>query len=291
MPKKRKSRQRPSAAPRPAPESDGATSSSPGRLAGLVSRPAAWLAGVAAATLVAVLTAWVPQHGRDTLAAWTGAPALRIMPVRTSADDYALPGEVTEAADRAVLLDSSASSSKLPDLLRRHAAAAVGQIKVRLVLEGDRNSLRVTDLKVRIRKVTGVLSGTYLGVVNAGEDDSIQMSATLDAADPVLRLPDAPHDPYFSRKQIDLARGERETLDITLTANRNTYEFDFVATVVSDGESYEQVIDGAGQLLRVTGKLPDYHRYGTVLVADVGEGYRSADTPTLCSFFDRSEGC
>lgn len=249
-------------------------------------RRTAWVAGGAVVVVAAVLAVWAGGLGEAGSTA--GAP-LSVVSMESRTKDYALPGALTTVDDRAAVLDPVADPADFRRMLARNAAAAVEDLTVRLVVEGGRDMVRITDIVIRIRQASPIAAGTYLASIDAGESGTIPVTADLDAAEPLFVQRDPPHTPYFATKQIDLRLGERETLEMTFSAAKKSYAFDLVIHFVADGTDHEQVVSSPS--FRVTGRHADSHRYGAVFFREPGEGFRTGGPEQVCDLFTETPGC
>lgn len=253
----------------------------------------AWVAGIAGAVIVAAVgvmfTTWFNEHGSDAIDRIGGAPAMKVphVEVHYGSKDLALRETVTDPRDRAVLLGSADLGHDA--LLERHHAAPVGQMDVTVVLEGNRSSLRVADIKPRVLTRKPVSDGAYLIAVTAGEADTIEIAADLDRPDPHFTTGDKQRTSYFSTKQIDLKQDERVTLSLSITGRKAYYEFDLVATVVTEGRAEQMVIKTPGGApFRLTGRAADYRSF---YIASPNGGWMQASRDAVCAEFPKARRC
>ncbi|GAA2874231.1 hypothetical protein GCM10010517_34880 [Streptosporangium fragile] len=258
--------------------------------------PLTWTGGVLAAVAAPVLVPLVQGGGLDLVDQLFGRPPLRVVLIGASPPEggpTAFRTDPTAPADRSVLL-TDPSEEEFTALAHRHDAGAVGQLDVLLLLEGGRGDVRVVDIRPRIRRSTPILTGAYFAPDSGGQSDVIPLRADLDRPDTSLKTIEKDGKSgkrYFSVKQIDLKRGERETLAITFTASRSTVEFDLEVTLFTGGELRKQVIGGADDgVFRITGAATDHRAYGSVYVEE-GTSWHEARGKVLCKRFPRSRGC
>ncbi|MGW5263424.1 hypothetical protein ACWEQG_20825 [Microbispora sp. NPDC004025] len=251
------------------------------------------MAGIVGAVIVAaagvMFTAWFNEHGSDAIDRIGGAAAVKVphVEVHYSSQDLALRETVTDPRDRAVLLGST--DLRHGALLERHHAALVGQMDVTVVLEGNRSSLRVADIKPRVLTRQPVSDGAYLIAVTAGETDTIEMAADLDRLDPYFTTGDKQRTSYFLAKQIDLKQDERVTLSLSITGRKAYYEFDLVATVVTEGRAEQMVIRAPGGVpFRLTGPAADYRSF---YIASPNGGWMQASRDVVCAEFPKAKRC
>lgn len=254
------------------------------------SRPVlVWVSGIVAAVIVTasgvVFTGWFNSLGSAVFDEIGNTPPVTVAHVMTQNEllELALREPVTAPQDRAILLGRP-NETQREAFLDRYQAAGVEQMWIAIVLQGNRAGLRITDVRPRVLRRAPLHDGALLKPKSAGEAPAIQLISDLDRAD---RRPTTPKDrrtPYFSAKQIDLVRGEQTTLSITMTADKAFYEFDFVATIVSDGRAVQMTIKRPdGRPFRLTGRAK---KYGAI--------YRDApsgawESPAICDW--KQEGC
>lgn len=225
-----------------------------------------WVAGILSAVIAAVVgvvfTGWFGSLGPGAFDELSGVAAPFTVAYVSIRDDpdLALREPVATARDRAILLGIPEEGERA-EFMERHHAAPVGNVTAIAVLNGNRSSLRIADLRPRILSRGPVSAGALLRPAGAGEAGTIEIRADLDRKAPRF-MPVEGNDkdtPYFESQQIDLARDERATLIMTFTARKAYYEFDIVATVVTGDGTEEVVIRGPGDRpFRVTGPAPDY---------------------------------
>ncbi|MGW4644799.1 hypothetical protein ACWEN6_40275 [Sphaerisporangium sp. NPDC004334] len=266
-----------------------ATEPSPSRLSRLVRSPLTWSAGVLGAVAGALLIAWLPGGGHDLVDRVTESDPLRLPYVEEDqAGDIALERPVEDPEDRATLLTEP---EKLPALVREYGGGPVGRLDVVLVAEGGRGLVRVVDIRPRVARTLPVLTGSYLRPDSSGEPEVIHVVSDLDAAERRPRVPGKAGTLYFTGKQIELKRGEQETLRLSFTARDAAYEFDLLATVVADGRTYQQVIRRPdGGMFRVTGAAADHRAYRRIYTGG-SSTWHLAGHAAKCTIFPRSKGC
>ncbi|MGA5699852.1 hypothetical protein [Peterkaempfera bronchialis] len=233
----------------------------------------AWLAGVAAAVVAAVLggifTGWWGATGPDALRSLTGEPPLHVIMVRTEEGPLALETPVTAPGERAALLPG-ASEEQFGQVVRAHKGAGAGRLDVTVVLEGARGSVRIVDIVPRVRASGSPLTGAYFAPTTAGEVGTVALSADMDAPRPGFSAGGGSK-AYFRQKQIDLARGEQTTVVMSFTARQASYAFDLQVTVSADGKAQTLTLAPQdGGLFRVTGLPRKPQRYARVYVRSAG---------------------
>jgi hypothetical protein len=271
--------------------SRGRTTEQKSERAGLGYKAGAWGAGILGVVLATALGGWLTDWGRHLVAHSDGGPAIAAVVDVDDSDpgEYVLSGPVVSVADRITLESGTASSSDVMTLIGRHGGVPVGRMDVTLVLEGRRSSLRVVDIRPRLRPKGTAPDAVFLSFPSAGETPTIPVSVDVDHDVPLLM---AGSTPYFHRHQIDLTRGERTSLRVTFTATAGYHEFDLVATFITGGKQYQQVIPGpAGGLFRIAARAADYRAYRMVYQGLSGNQFRIADRPQLCRLFPKSRAC
>ncbi len=226
-----------------------------------------WIAGIVSAVLIAaigvVFTAWYTASGSDTIDRIGGEPPLTAGHVEVKYDerDLALREPVTDPEDRAALLGKAVSDAELAAMLSRHHVATIDDLTATVVLVGNRSSVRVIDIEPRILLRAPRSDAVYLVEETAGETGTVELVADLDRRPLRFAMKKEPDVPYFRKKQIDLQRGERVTLDLSVVGEGAYYEFDLVATVLAGERSEQIVIKGPGSgPFRLTGRASSYRK-------------------------------
>ncbi|MFI0420791.1 hypothetical protein [Spongiactinospora sp. 9N601] len=224
-----------------------------------------WLAGIVSAVLIAaigvVFTAWYTTGGTDAVDNLGGAPPLTIGHVDVEQDErpLVLREPVTDPRDRATLLGRAVDNAEMAAMLARHHVATIGDANITVVLTGNRSSLRIIDVRPRVLLRAPPADGAYLYQGTAGEAGTIELVADLDRRPVRFTTKKEPDTAYFTKKQIDLKRGERVTLSLSVIGKSAYYEFDLVATVLAGDRSEQVVINGPGGVpFRLTGPADSY---------------------------------
>ncbi|MGW4956317.1 hypothetical protein ACWEPL_03710 [Nonomuraea sp. NPDC004186] len=201
----------------------------------------------------------------------TGAPALagtvtsRLYVTESVATRDRLP-----PVDHALLMRGP-SFKQLVEMLSRNHAARVGKMNVVIVLQGQRSEpIRIIDVRPRVLRSGPVPTGTCLTIPAQGEGTEYKIDVNLD-----LQAPEGGGSRYLP-KSIDLADGERVTVDFTVRAEHRWYEWDIEVVYVykADGQPTSAFFGEAdGQPFRVTGEAKKY----AVVYGDptLGAGYRA----------------
>ncbi|NUW35970.1 hypothetical protein HTZ77_31805 [Nonomuraea sp. SMC257] len=247
----------------------------------------AWVAGIAAAVIGTasgvVFTGWFNSLGPAAFDGLGGSPPVTVAYVMLQNDglDLALREPVTAFQDRAILLGRPDAAQRAA-FLERYRAAGIGRMQITVVLEGNRAGLRIADVRPRVLSSAPPSDAALLTPSSAGEAPAIEVVADLDRPVPRLTTKKDPRVPYFSTRQIDLVRGERATLSITAATTKGFYEFEFVATVVSDGHAEElRITAPGGRPFRLTARSRAYRAVYRTSPADGWE------PPAVCR---RAEG-
>ncbi|YCK37897.1 hypothetical protein ACNF49_28730 [Actinomadura sp. ATCC 39365] len=226
-----------------------------------------WIAGIVSAVLIAaigvVFTAWYTARGSDTLDRIGGEPPLTVghVEVEYGERDLALREPLTDPQDRATLLGKAVNDADLAAMLSRHHIATIDDLTATVVLVGNRSSVRVIDIEPRILLRAPRSDAVYLVEETAGETGTVELVADLDRRPLRFAMKKEPDVPYFRKKQIDLQRGERVTLSLSVVGEDAYYEFDLVATVLAGEQSEQIVIKGpGGGPFRLTGRAGSYRK-------------------------------
>ncbi|MFI7125760.1 hypothetical protein ACIBQ1_08700 [Nonomuraea sp. NPDC050153] len=208
----------------------------------------------------------------DTARDLAGAPVLAgTVTSRLYVTDSVATYERLPPGDHAVLLRGP-NFKQLTELLSRHHAARVGEMDVVIVLQGRRSRpVRIIDVRPRVRRSGPVPTGTCLTVPSQGDGTEYKVKANLD-----LQTPEGGGSRYLP-KSIDLADGERVTVEFSVTAARRWYEWDIEVIYVykADEQPTSSFFGGAdGQPFRITGEAKTYATvYGDP--SYLGAGYRA----------------
>ncbi|MFG3439244.1 hypothetical protein ACGF0J_18525 [Nonomuraea sp. NPDC047897] len=253
-----------------------------------------WVAGIVSAVLVAavgvVFTTWFSSRGTDAIDRINGTPPITIghVAVHHEERDIVLREPVTDPKERGILL-GSATAEERAALLDRHHAAVTDAMNATVVLVGNRNSLRIVDVKPRVLTRAARSDGALLEATTAGEVDTVELAADLDRPAPRFTTSDDPDVPYFVTKQIDLKRDERVTLSLAIKGRRAYYEFDLLATVLAADRTEQVVINGpGGSPFRLTGRTETFRSVYTEMP---GGGWRPMSAATVCLRFPKTGGC
>jgi hypothetical protein len=190
--------------------------------------------------------------GRDLV----GVPAITATVTSTiyAGDTFAMATELAPAEH--ALLSRDPSIRQLTKVLSSHRAARVGGMNVLIVLQGQRdNPIRIIDVRPRIIRSGPPPSGTCLTVPAQGSSEEYTIKADLDRQRPGGGAP------RFLSKSIDLAYGERTTIEMTVKATRRWYEWD-IEVIYAHGSGTRPASaffrGSDGQPFRVTGKARKY---------------------------------
>ncbi|MEU8109408.1 hypothetical protein AB0C18_37455 [Nonomuraea muscovyensis] len=254
-----------------------------------------WVAGIVSAVLVAaigvVFTAWFTSRGTDAIDRISGTPPVTIghVAVHHEERDLVLREPVTDPRERGILL-GRATVEERAALLDRHHAALTDWMNATVVLVGNRNSLRIVDIKPRVLAREARSDGAFLKATTAGgEVDTVELGVDLDRPVPRFTTSDDPDVPYFTKKQIDLKRDERVTLSLKIRGKQAYYEFDLLATVLAADRTEQVVINGPdGSPFRLTGTSKTYRSVYT----EVPEGaWAPVPAARVCVMFPKTGGC
>ena len=254
----------------------------------------AWVAGIAGAVLIAaigvVFTTWFTSRGTDAIDRISGAPPVTIGHVAIHYDerDIVLREPVTDPEERGILLGRAAADERAA-LLNRHHGSVTDWMNATVVLVGNRDGLRIVDLKPRILVREPRSDGAFLQANTAGVTDTVELLADLDRPVPRFTTSEDLDVSYFSKKQIDLKRDERITLSISIKGKKAYYEFDLLATVLADDRAEQVVINGPdGTPFRLTGEADAFRSVYTE--APLG-GWTPVPAAKVCVMFPKTKGC
>jgi hypothetical protein len=212
-----------------------------------------------------------------------------IHPAETGTYYYALSTPVTSAADQVTLGSGTALDSAVANLITRHGGAPVGRFNATIVLQSNRLSLQIVDIKPQILSSGPGPTAAFLAFPQEGTIESVPVSVDLDAAFPAFMSGSVP---FLGPHQVELKPGERETFDVSFTAVRRSYEFNLLVTYIAGGQQHQQVIDGPGSApFRIAAQAADYHTYKTVYQGLSSNQFVIADHEQLCVLFPDSRGC
>lgn len=228
----------------------------------------AWLAGILSAVIIAavgvVFATWFNARGLEAIDKVGGEPAIKIghVALEYSKRDIALREPVTDARERAILLGTGAADSQRNAVLTRHQRALLDHADITVVLIGNRTSLRIVDIEPRVLTREPVSDGALAFLSTAGEVDTIELAADLDAPAPRFTTVKDRDVSYFRKKQIDLKWNEPVTLSLSVTGKKRYYEFDFLVTVLAEDriEKIEVKAPDKGPF-RLTGFAGSYRSY------------------------------
>ncbi|MFF8029249.1 hypothetical protein ACFZDJ_51115 [Streptomyces sp. NPDC007896] len=210
----------------------------------------------------------------------------------TSIDEgpVAMRSAVTAVDERAVLANA-ASEEEWMDFLGKKRAAPVNQVTISAVLEGGRSKVRVVDMRPRIREKREKWTGAYFTPATAGEVETIPLTADLDRRRPAFSTTGKTSENYFRQRQIELSRGEITTISMTLTAQKASYEFDILVTVMADDKAKEVIIHPEGEsAFRLTGRESKASNYRQVF-EEVGGAWVQAPPGQWCVKLSLLKNC
>ncbi|MBB3733855.1 hypothetical protein [Nonomuraea dietziae] len=216
------------------------------------------------AVIGVVFTAWFNARGPDVFDKIGGEPPIKIghVDIDYSERDIALREPVTDTRERAILLGEGASDSQRDAVLARHHRAPLDHASVTVVLIGNRTNLRIVDIEPRVLARKPVSDGALAFLSTAGEADTVELAADLDAAAPRFTTTKDRNASYFRKKQIDLKRDERVTLSLTVVGKKAYYEFDFLVTALAEDRTEQIEIKGPDKgSFRLTGRADAYRSY------------------------------
>jgi hypothetical protein len=161
---------------------------------------------------------------------------------------------------------------------------------VTLVLQGHRAGLRIIDIVPQAVADPGPPpTAAFLSFPAAGTFATIQVSADMDRAFPVLQSGGSP---YFSAHEIQLANGESTTFQIAFTAATGFHEFTLGVTYITGGRQEQLTVPGPFDgLFKIAGMAISYHDYHTVYWGLSANQLAVATHSQDCQLFPGSGGC
>ena len=228
----------------------------------------AWLGGILGAVVVTafgvVFTTWFNARGPEVLDELGSGPVIGIghVAVDQTARDVALREPVTDPVERAVLVGTGTIEEKRNAVLDRHHGAPLDHTSIKVVLVGKRTGVRIIDIEPRVLDRQAVSDGALAFLSSAGEVETVELAADLDAPAPRFTAAKDPDESYFKKKQIDLKQGELVTLSLTVTGKKAYYEFDFLVTALAGDRVSKVEIKAPGNgPFRLTGFADAYRAY------------------------------
>jgi hypothetical protein len=151
----------------------------------------------------------------------------------TSTLPYAVPMVIKDPGDTTPLLDGSVDDGQaLLVFVRQRNGAPTQQLVMNVVLTGtSANSIRIINMKVIRTALDQVLTGTKIQPPSGGGgEDTIPLVVNMDQPRHDILGRDSHR--YFTRRNIDLAKDERVTLNMEFKATKYSYRwllrFDYV---------------------------------------------------------------
>jgi hypothetical protein len=235
-----------------------------------------WLAGLAVATLGAIITS-----------ALTGLPS-QVIDVN-ALKDRIRPGSDFSSTVDIVYLDDEAYSITVPgnhapsplqerlmsrldnvsapelvDDLRRAGGVDVDDLTIRVVVRGRSNQgVQIVGMRPIVRRRTPPLTGTLFHIPPQAGAASIRMIVNFDQPIAVLREVRGSFSgprggrPFFDENSIKLADGEQDVLVIRAVTSRYSISFVLEVTYLLGNAERTVTIDDHGQPFRVTGTACD----------------------------------
>lgn len=177
---------------------------------------------------------------------------------------YALRGGTVPGNPEHIPLDG------FSDLVAANNGTPVGLLRMKLVVEGARNSIvTIADIDVRVLERSHLIDGTLLTVVNQGAEDN--MAGCVDIVHPTPAVLARPNNatcseaitPLFDAKRVDLKLDERIAFDLEVhaksaPASAGYYEFELVLRTVVSGESVDITLRNGDRPFAITSYAKDY---------------------------------
>ncbi|GAA3445742.1 hypothetical protein [Planomonospora venezuelensis] len=253
------------ATPQPAQESAGEPE------AGRITKARRWIVTAVAgalATLIStvilgawprLLDQWADFRGRPHLIATAYAVEV------DSGDEVAFERPVPLGPGGTLLPPGSRRQDVLA-LIKRENAARVRGVTVNIILRNARHeTIRILDVRPRILQDAPLWSGACMDFPTQGEATVYEVAADLDN----LRPGKEGRKGGFLKKNIDLADGERASIELSATAKKRYYLWDVQVDYLygdSPEVRHEYIKDSGGAAFRLTGKAKKYKEYYTATV-------------------------
>ncbi|MFD4459129.1 hypothetical protein [Nocardia sp. NPDC058480] len=183
---------------------------------------------------------------------------------------YALPGIIPDNP-------ASVPLANLRDIISQHRGVTVSPLRLKLIVEGARNStVTIADIVLRVTKRSAPHAGTLIVAKGQGSEQNLRGCVDISSQLPkVIQREDGGScaesaKPYFDGNRVELKLGEQYVIDLEIYAPSESdhlgyYEFELVLrTIVSgqavditvkDGDSPFAVSSYAGAYSDIFGRL------------------------------------
>jgi hypothetical protein len=161
---------------------------------GRASKLSAWIAGIVASCLVAVVGFWVSQHGEDTIAELRDEPALKNLVRVDELSNFDMvfdKGPLSREDYAKLRLSSGAKVFKvLQDLAEDYDGVRAKYFKAQIVLTGGRDRLTVLDIAVRhrINRADQPKAWYLFKGLAQGGNPSAPIAVNLDLQNPLFEM-------------------------------------------------------------------------------------------------------
>lgn len=220
------------------------------------------------ATVLVVVLEWfvvASTHRGVARPPETGDPVSLVgVPTATGGLEYARPAPLTAGPEHDELVDTG-DPTYHP--LTGDDYVSVRSLSISFQVKGNRRTpVQITNIAPEITGTAAVLSGTLVRFPPpGGERPAISLVANLDDPRHIVRAPDEPDTPWFTRHHVELAEDENQQFTVDFTGNLAIYTFRVVVDYVAgDGSPGRLVVaDKGNKPFRLTGKPTD-GKYGVV---------------------------
>jgi hypothetical protein len=151
----------------------------------------------------------------------------------------------------------AAASLALQNQIRGADGVDVGNVFIRIVLQGNRNeTIRILNIYPVDLRRSAPLDGVLFDINGQGEDTNIQMGFNLDQPVPQalnINNPDIlTSQPFFEEHTISLADGEQSVLVVQASTTCYSSSFDLAINYMVDGAMRTEILDNDGKPFAVT---------------------------------------
>jgi hypothetical protein len=247
---------------------------SPGKRALKVLRkPISWFVALVGIAATAVVTSQAPQWFNQVgdspkrLDEVRVEPEIRTVVAKVFLDDEgrtmatARGYEPDEELRRALRQQGAAANQDVLDRIGRAGGVRVGNLSLRITLEGRRNQqIRITGIVPEIIQRSEPLAGTLFDMPGQGGEASLRMLLNLDENRPVVREMAKDSDPlnlkygspYFDANTISLKDTEQQVVILRVRAERFFVTFRLRVEYQIGGETTGMTIDDGGKPFAIT---------------------------------------
>ncbi|TMR09572.1 hypothetical protein ETD86_43065 [Nonomuraea turkmeniaca] len=252
-------------------------------------------------TLVtAVATAWATDvfglvvRPADLLGAGKPPMLATVLPGTGHGSDLAVAALPGSPRDRAVFLSGRFEDEAFIDVAARLGGAWVNRMTVRVVLESNRDLIRVTDVRVKeISPRQPIVTHAFVEFPQEGVSDNPQLSVDLNSRDKFFAGAQKPGRPFFGDHSLSLKRGQQTELGLEIEAGAHSHTFVLEVRYVEAGSGKEEIFTVTGRKgrpFRLTGAPRVYTGYNMVY-RNTGAGLRPVRGRAACEIFMAGRAC